>query len=118
MAKQGDNYYRVALVTEVKNADTIKVAVDLGFEIVYQSYVKLAGIDSSEFRDKKNPARSDAVKKHLEENILNKTVTLKSLKDNSGKYLVFLYLEGQKESFNDQMVKAGLVKAFEKGDSK
>jgi len=106
-------YRYKAIVVDIIDNDTIKVAIDLGFGVVINQKVKLAGIDTSDLKNKLD--KSNALKQHLTDNILNKELTLKSLKaEKSGKYLVFLYFDGQQKSFNDQLIEAGLVKAFVK----
>ena len=51
MAKLGDPTdfsYRVNKVTKVVDGDTIDVIIDLGFDIMYKSRVRLFGIDTPE----------------------------------------------------------------------
>ena len=53
MAKLGDETdfsYRVKEVTKVVDGDTIDVIIDLGFDIMYKSRVRLFGIDTPESR--------------------------------------------------------------------
>ena len=53
MAKLGDQTdfsYRVNKVTKVVDGDTIDVVIDLGFDIMYKSRVRLFGIDTPESR--------------------------------------------------------------------
>ena len=53
MAKLGDQTdfsYRVNKVTKVIDGDTIDVIIDLGFDIMYKSRVRLFGIDTPESR--------------------------------------------------------------------
>ena len=53
MAKLGDPTdfsYRVNKVTKVVDGDTIDVVIDLGFDIMYKSRVRLFGIDTPESR--------------------------------------------------------------------
>ena len=53
MAKLGDQTdfsYRVNKVTKVVDGDTIDVIIDLGFDIMYKSRVRLFGIDTPESR--------------------------------------------------------------------
>ena len=53
MARLGDPTdfsYRVSKVTKVVDGDTIDVIIDLGFDIMYKSRVRLFGIDTPESR--------------------------------------------------------------------
>lgn len=104
-----------ALVLRVIDRDTIKVAIDLGFNLVLQIKIRLAGIDAAELRDKVAPDKAEIAKKYVEDQLLNKEVILKSLKtEKYGRYLAFIYFEGEKESFNDKMVREGLATPYDK----
>ena len=53
MAKLGDPTdfsYRVSKVVKIIDGDTIDVILDLGFDIMYKSRVRLFGIDTPESR--------------------------------------------------------------------
>ena len=76
MAKLGDQTdfsYRVNKVTKVIDGDTIDVIIDLGFDIMYKSRVRLFGIDTPESRtrdlvEKKFGLMSkEFLKEHLKE---------------------------------------------------
>ena len=76
MAKLGDPTdfsYRVNKVTKVIDGDTIDVIIDLGFDIMYKSRVRLFGIDTPESRtrdlvEKKFGLMSkEFLKEHLKE---------------------------------------------------
>ena len=76
MAKLGDPTdfsYRVNKVTKVVDGDTIDVIIDLGFDIMYKSRVRLFGIDTPESRtrdlvEKKFGLMSkEFLKEHLKE---------------------------------------------------
>ena len=112
-------YKYKAIVLEVLDAETVKVAIDLGFGIVTNQKVKLAGIDGSEFRDKKNPDKETELKKIIEDGLLRREVSLKSLKaEKSGRYLAFLYLDNETKSFNDKLVEEGHIKGYVKRESR
>ena len=79
----------------------------------------MAGVDFSEFRGNQNKEKAILVKKALTEALLNKEVTLKSLKsEKSGVYLAFLYFPGKDTSYNDELIASGLLKAFVKRAAK
>lgn len=105
----------LALVTEVLSEETLMVAVDLGFGVMKNQEFRLAGVDFSEFRTSQAKEKATLVKKTLSENLLNKEVTLKSLKsEKSGIYLAFIYFPGKDTSYNDELIASGLLKAFTK----
>lgn len=104
-----------ALVTDIVDEETLAVAIDLGFGVVVNQKVKMAGIDSIELKDKKNKEKTDKFLAYVKENLVNKEVSIKSLKaEKSGRYLAFFYLDGQQKSFNDTLVELGLVKGYVK----
>ena len=102
-----------AVVTKVVEGDLVKAAIDLGFGVVYQIKLKLAGINCEELKDKRNKDKILAIKKSLEDSVLGKEVTIKSLKtEKFGRYLCFIYLDGHDKSLNDELVEKGLVSSY------
>ncbi len=106
--------YYVKSVDNVVDGDTIDVVIDLGFDILFQSRVRLAGIDTPESRtsDKAEKALGLEAKEYLKKSIkAAKTVTIRTEKmDSSEKYgriLGWVYLDGDSESINNKMIKDG-----------
>ncbi len=103
----------LALVTEIISEESILLTVDLGFGVLKIQEFRLAGIDFSEFRGTQNREKAALIKKTLTEKLLNKEVTLKSLKsEKSGTYLAFIYMTSKESSYNDELIASGLVKPF------
>ena len=77
-------------VTRVVDGDTIDALIDLGFDVKYQSRVRLYGIDTPESRtrDKDEKARGKMASAFLKDSIDNgKTVVLQTkLSDSRGKF--------------------------------
>jgi micrococcal nuclease len=106
--------YYVRKVENVVDGDTIDVLIDLGFDILFQSRVRLAGIDTPESRTKDLKEKAlgleskEYLKKHLKD---AKSVVIKTEKmDSSEKYgriLGWLYVNGDTESVNDKMINDG-----------
>jgi micrococcal nuclease len=116
--------YFVKEVTNVVDGDTIDVVIDLGFDILFQSRVRLAGIDTPESRttDKAEKALGLESKKYLAERIkAAKNVVIKTEKmDSSEKYgriLGWLYLDGDGNSINHEMIEKGYAWGY-LGDTK
>jgi micrococcal nuclease len=116
--------YFVKEVKNVVDGDTIDVIIDLGFDILFASRVRLAGIDTPESRttDKAEKAlgleSKDYLKKHLKD---AKSVVIKTEKMNSsekfGRILGWLYVNGDTESVNDKMINDGYAWGY-MGDTK
>jgi micrococcal nuclease len=116
--------YFVKEVKNVVDGDTIDVVIDLGFDILFASRVRLAGIDTPESRttDKAEKAlgleSKDYLKKHLKD---AKSVIIKTEKMNSsekfGRILGWLYVNGDTESVNDKMISDGYAWGY-LGDTK
>jgi micrococcal nuclease len=116
--------YFVKEVKNVVDGDTIDVIIDLGFDILFASRVRLAGIDTPESRttDKAEKAlgleSKDYLKKHLKD---AKSVVIKTEKMNSsekfGRILGWLYVNGDTESVNDKMINDGYAWGY-MGDAK
>ena len=77
-------------VTRVVDGDTIDALIDLGFDVKYQSRVRLYGIDTPESRtrDKDEKARGLLAKKFLQEQIdSGDSICLQTkMKDSRGKF--------------------------------
>ena len=92
MAKLGDPTdfsYRVNKVTKVVDGDTIDVIIDLGFDIMYKSRVRLFGIDTPESRtrDKVEKKYGLLSKAYLKEQLKSGKIVIKTHKDReTGKF--------------------------------
>jgi micrococcal nuclease len=116
--------YYVRKVENVVDGDTIDVLIDLGFDILFQSRVRLAGIDTPESRTKDLAEKAlgleskEYLKKHLKD---AKSVVIKTEKmDSSEKYgriLGWVYVNGDTESLNDKMINDGYAWGY-MGDAK
>jgi micrococcal nuclease len=116
--------YFVKDVTNVVDGDTIDVVIDLGFDIMFASRVRLAGIDTPESRTKDKAEKvlglesKEYLKKHLKD---AKSVIIKTEKmDSSEKYgriLGWVYVNGDTESLNDKMINDGYAWGY-MGDTK
>ena len=116
--------YYVRKVEGVVDGDTIDVLIDLGFDILFASRVRLAGIDTPESRTKDLAEKAlgleskEYLKKHLKD---AKSVVIKTEKmDSSEKYgriLGWVYVNGDTESLNDKMINDGYAWGY-MGDTK
>ena len=116
--------YYVRKVENVVDGDTIDVLIDLGFDILFQSRVRLAGIDTPESRTKDLKEKSlgleskEYLKKHFKD---AKSVVIKTEKmDSSEKYgriLGWVYINDDTESLNDKMINDGYAWGY-MGDAK
>ena len=106
--------YYVRKVENVVDGDTIDVLIDLGFDILFQSRVRLAGIDTPESRttDKAEKVLGLESKEYLKKHLKDaKSVVIKTEKMNSsekyGRILGWIYVNGDTESLNDKMINDG-----------
>jgi micrococcal nuclease len=116
--------YYVRKVENVVDGDTIDVLIDLGFDILFQSRVRLAGIDTPESRtsDKAEKVLGLESKEYLKKYLKDaKSVIIKTEKmDSSEKYgriLGWVYVNGDTESVNDKMINDGYAWGY-MGDTK
>jgi micrococcal nuclease len=116
--------YFVKEVKGVVDGDTIDVLIDLGFDILFASRVRLAGIDTPESRttDKAEKALGLESKEYLKKQLKDaKSVVIKTEKMNSsekfGRILGWLYVNGDTESVNDKMINDGYAWGY-MGDTK
>ena len=106
--------YFVEEVKNVVDGDTIDVVIDLGFDILFASRVRLAGIDTPESRttDKAEKALGIEAKEYLKKQLKDaKSVVIRTEKMNSsekyGRILGWVYVNGDSESVNNKMINDG-----------
>ena len=106
--------YFVKEVKNVVDGDTIDVIIDLGFDILFASRVRLAGIDTPESRttDKAEKALGIEAKEYLKKQLKDaKSVVIRTEKMNSsekyGRILGWVYVNGESESVNNKMINDG-----------
>ena len=106
--------YFVEEVRNVVDGDTVDVVIDLGFDILFASRVRLAGIDTPESRttDKAEKALGLEAKEYLKKQLKDaKSVVIRTEKMNSsekyGRILGWVYINGESESVNNKMIKDG-----------
>jgi micrococcal nuclease len=116
--------YYVRKVENVVDGDTIDVLIDLGFDILFASRVRLAGIDTPESRTKDlaEKALGLEAKEYLKKSLKDaQSVVIKTEKmDSSEKYgriLGWVYVNGDTVSLNDKMINDGYAWGY-LGDTK
>jgi len=116
--------YFVKEVNNVVDGDTIDVIIDLGFDILFSSRVRLAGIDTPESRttNKAEKALGVEAKEYLKKQLKDaKSVVIRTEKmDSSEKYgriLGWVYVNGESESVNNKMINDGYAWGY-LGDTK
>ena len=116
--------YYVRKVENIVDGDTIDVLIDLGFDILFASRVRLAGIDTPESRTKDiaEKALGLEAKEYLKKALKDaKSVVIKTEKmDSSEKYgriLGWVYINGDTVSLNDMMINDGYAWGY-LGDTK
>lgn len=116
--------YYVKDIKSIVDGDTIDVVIDLGFDVLFASRVRLAGIDTPESRTKdlKEKALGLESKEYLKKFLKDaKSVVIKTEKmDSSEKYgriLGWLYVDGDTVSVNDHMINDGYAWSY-LGDTK
>ena len=116
--------YYVRKVEAVVDGDTIDVLIDLGFDILFASRVRLAGIDTPESRTKDlaEKALGLEAKEYLKKALKDaKSVVIKTEKmDSSEKYgriLGWVYVDGNTVSLNDMIINDGYAWGY-LGDTK
>jgi len=116
--------YRVKKLISVIDGDTIDVEIDLGFDISITKRVRLAGIDTPESRtsDKYEKSLGLESKALLKQRLsAAQTIVIRTEKPDSsekyGRVLGWLFLDGEKTSFNETMIATGYAWSY-LGDTK
>ena len=117
--------YRIKDVHKVVDGDTIDVIIDLGFDILFSSRVRLAGIDTPESRttDAYEKKLGLEVKEWLKHRLEGaKDILIKTeLPDSTEKYgriIGHLFINGETISINNQMVAEGYAWEYDGGTKK
>lgn len=116
--------YFVKQVVRVVDGDTIDVIIDLGFDIMFASRVRLSGIDTPESRtsDKAEKALGLESKKYLADRLKEaKNIVIKTEKINStekfGRVLGQLFINNGNVSLNEELIENGYAWPY-MGDTK
>ncbi len=116
--------YYVRKVEGIVDGDTIDVLIDLGFDILFASRVRLAGIDTPESRTRDLAEKKLGLesKEYLKYKLKDaKSVKIKTEKmDSSEKYgriLGWIFIDDQEISINQQMISEGYAWSY-LGDTK
>ena len=105
-----DTYVYNANVTSIYDGDTITCDIDCGFGVLLiKQKIRLYGLNAPEVRGE---TREQGIvsRDKLRERILNKKITLKTIKDKKGKYgryIAEIYLDT--ENINDWLVENNLA---------
>lgn len=105
--------YRATLV-RVIDGDTISLDVDLGFYTSRTETFRLYGIDTKELHSKIPAEKVSALeaKEYVENQLADKQLIIKTLKDKEDKYgrmLALVFTEDDDESLNNKLVTLGLA---------
>ena len=107
-----DFSYRINKITKIVDGDTIDVLLDMGFDIKYQSRVRLVGIDTPESRtrNKEEKVRGLISKEYLKQSLKKaKKLTIKTHKGSEtgkfGRILGEIFADGV--NLNLKMCKEG-----------
>ena len=122
MADKDPYIYRIKSVGRVVDGDTIDADIDLGFDISLTKRIRLAGIDTPESRTKDLKEKElgiDAIewlKHHLKDSF---DIVIRTEKPDStekyGRIIGHLFINGQDESLNNQMITEGYALPYDGG---
>ena len=122
MSEKDPYIYRIKSVGRVVDGDTIDADIDLGFDISLTKRIRLAGIDTPESRTKDLDEKKlglDAKNwlKHQLEDAFD--VVIRTEKPDStekyGRIIGHLFINGQDESLNNQMITEGYALPYDGG---
>ena len=113
-------YHYRAKVLSVYDGDTIRVELSLGFGVKWRGGdgkgvpIRLFGIDTPEVRGEERPEGLIA-RDRLREEILDKEITLKTIKDDTGKYGRYLgiIIKDDGTNINEWLISEGLAERAE-----
>ena len=101
-------YYYHATLEEVLDGDTLRLELDVGFEISIRDVVRLAGVNSPEIKTKKGKAVKEFIEKKLKRaNIIVET----RKREKYGRYLALVYFHRTYTEFNEILEYGTLLNA-------
>ena len=122
MADKDPYIYRIKSVGRVVDGDTIDADIDLGFDISLTKRIRLAGIDTPESRTKDLDEKrlgldaKEWLKHHLKDSF---DIIIRTEKPDStekyGRIIGHLFINGQDESLNNQMITEGYALPYDGG---
>ena len=102
--------YKITKINRVVDGDTVDITIDLGFDIHYNTRVRMYGINAPESRtrDLEEKKRGLAAKDRLKELLDGKEVSIRTTKDKTGKFgrLLGEFFIGD-VNINEQLIKEG-----------
>ena len=103
-----------AVCLEVINGNTIRVDLDLGFDIRQKMTLRLYGIKALGTRGESGGEQATAAKDFLKQSIEGQPVIIRTYKDKDNKHgqLLADVFNGPSISVNQQMLTAGLATAY------
>lgn len=115
VSKQKAVFKYNAKVLSVIDGDTIKVTIDLGFDVLINATVRLYGINTNELKSKDAKLRESAIdaKVYLSNRLIGKTVVAETFinkKEKYGRYLANIYLNDI--LINTEMINKGYAVAY------
>jgi len=122
MSEKDPYIYRIKSVGRVVDGDTIDADIDLGFDISLTKRIRLAGIDTPESRTKDLKEKELGIDaknwlKHQLEDAFD--VVIRTEKPDStekyGRIIGHLFINGQDESLNNQMITEGYALPYDGG---
>ena len=113
-------YHYKAKVIDVYDGDTVRLEVQLGFGLTWRGVdnkglkIRLFGINTPEVRGKERPEGLIS-RDRLREQILGKHITLKTIRDKTGKYGRYLgvLIKEDGTNMNEWLVSEGLAERRE-----
>lgn len=100
------NYEYAATVIDVHDGDTIRVDIDLGFDVQFRNVpLRLMGINAPELNTEAGKASRDFLSTRLPDGTAVVIHTVKDKKEKYGRYLAVIFHEDQ--NLNDLLVTTG-----------
>lgn len=108
-------YVYKAIITKVYDGDTFTADIDLGLGVWIKGVkIRLAHVDTPEIRGEERK-RGLEVRDHVRKIILNKEVTLRTIKDKTGKYgrlLADVYLKEDGYTLSHYLVENEMAELY------
>jgi len=118
LSKVGVTDAREAFIIRVVDGDTVLAVVELGYDVMVKTRIRLARIDTPELKSS-DSKKAEEAKAYLESALLktgNKAKVLAIAKDGYGRFVCEVWIEdsGAFRNMSDELLNNGLAKVYKR----
>ena len=102
-------YEYTATVVNVHDGDTVRLDIDLGFSMRWETSIRLAGINAPELVTKEGKVAAQYLSQRLPVGSQVRLVTIKDKAEKYGRILGRIYIGSETQDVNAEMISKGMA---------